>query len=465
MNLCKLLLGCSLLGYPNPTLVAWNTTNDRNWLLGGGSHLAKISKVVEYLHGLDSSQDDELVLMLDAYDIHLQLPKSTLVSRYYEVRNEAQARLVNFTGEAGVRNSALSQSIVFGAGKRCAPNEPHTVACYAIPDSPVPMIYGPNTDTVIGRNHYYSVRQRYLNSGFILGPARAMRHVFEEAWALTEASPDSDPLDNGSHIGDWVYHGSDQSVFATMYGRQEYAREKIRLQHAPSGTKPRSSSIFFSPIDNVLNPSFHHEEFDVDVRDGKSPYEYGIFLDFASDLGHQTINSEQDAAWITYGARNNDTAMKEQIGDRLDNFDCPPDVPAKLPSDITNAKLLTDGTTRHDAQSPWLSRSLYTHLCMSRIPVLRHMNGEKKHREAHWGRMWYVPQARTMFKELREALADNATLASKTDLKQHMASPGLEVVGAAWTEESGLLKWEDLCPASYDDEVFRDVAGQTSKSE
>lgn len=79
--------------------------------------------------------------------------------------------------------------------------------------------------------------------------------------------------------------------------------------------------------------------------------------------------------------------------------------------------------------------------------------------------MWYVPQARTMFKELREALADNATLASKTDLKQHMASPGLEVVGAAWTEENGLLNWEDLCPASYDGEVFRDVAGQTSKSE
>ena len=36
-------------------------------LLGGGSHVAKISGVLEYLEALDQTKDEELVLMMDAY--------------------------------------------------------------------------------------------------------------------------------------------------------------------------------------------------------------------------------------------------------------------------------------------------------------------------------------------------------------------------------------------------------------
>ncbi|KAH7024474.1 uncharacterized protein B0I36DRAFT_376460 [Microdochium trichocladiopsis] len=455
VNLCKLVLGCSLLDYPNPTIVAWRDTYKQAWILGGGSHLAKVFRVLEYLQALDPSQDDELVLMLDAYDVHLQLPRSTLISRYYELRDAAQKRLVESVGKTAVQDGGLSQRIIFGAGKRCAPNEPHTVACYAVPDSPMPQIYGPNTDTAIGHNHHYSVRQRYLNSGYVLGPAKAMREMYEEAWKFIQAQPDMDPDDDGSHTSDYVYHGSDQSVFAAMYGRQEFAREKIRLQYAPVGTRPRSSTVFFTPIDNVLNPSFHHEEFDVDLDSGDNPYEHGIFLDFASDLGHQTINSELDAAWIQYRDRDDEKAMSAQIGQRLADFDCPANLPEALPHDIADARIPTDGDIAA-WPSPWLSRPLYTHLCMSRMPVLRHMNGDKSHREKHWDRMWYVPRARELFKALQESMARNATLKPKTELKHHMANPALEVAGAVWTKPDGLLRWEDLCPAEeYDKEIFR----------
>jgi len=70
-----------------------------------------------------------------------------------------------------------------------------------------------------------------------------------------------------------------------------------------------------------------------------------------------------------------------------------------------------------------------------------------------------------MFKALQEALAGDDALKPKTDVKQHMASPALEVAGAAWTQEDGLLRWEDLCPDVCDGEIFRDVDGQKSKSE
>jgi hypothetical protein len=42
-------------------------------LLGGGSHVAKVYGVLEYLEGLNDSHDDELVLMMDAYGVSIPL--------------------------------------------------------------------------------------------------------------------------------------------------------------------------------------------------------------------------------------------------------------------------------------------------------------------------------------------------------------------------------------------------------
>jgi hypothetical protein len=39
----------------------------KDYLLGGGSHLAKISAVLEWLETYDDAGDDDLVVMMDAY--------------------------------------------------------------------------------------------------------------------------------------------------------------------------------------------------------------------------------------------------------------------------------------------------------------------------------------------------------------------------------------------------------------
>ncbi|KAI0022416.1 hypothetical protein F4780DRAFT_777791 [Xylariomycetidae sp. FL0641] len=457
VNLCKLLLGSSLLGYPTPTLLGWEETFDQDGILGGGSHLAKVSRVLEYLQSLDASQDDELVLMLDAYDIQLQLPASVLIDRYYETREATQKRAIDFAGAAAVTGEGIQQLVMFGAGKRCAPNQPHTIACYPLPESPLPMdLYGPNTDTVVGHNHYYSVRQRYLNSGYILGPAKDMRRVFAEAWRIIEDHPERDPLDDGSHGSDSMYHGSDQSIFATMFGRQEWCREKLRLKHAPRGTKPRSSQIFFSPIDNVLNPSFTHEVVDFDLSEG-NPHEYGIFLDYFSDFGHQTINSEEDAKWLRYAA--DAPPFDEQVGPRMPGFDCPVHAPEQPPADILRSVIPNDANTTADVaelEALWFDRALYTHLCSGRIPVLRHMNGDKGHREFHWPLIWYQPRAREMLARLGDVLAQRPPPVENT-WEQHKADPRLAAAGGVWTDKGALLQWGDVCLPEWDGEIFRDV--------
>lgn len=77
----------------------------------------------------------------------------------------ANKRLKARLGRA-VKKENLQQRIIFGAGKRCAPNQLHTVACYPLPPSPLPdNTYGNNTDTEMGKNIWVNNKQRYLNSG------------------------------------------------------------------------------------------------------------------------------------------------------------------------------------------------------------------------------------------------------------------------------------------------------------
>lgn len=82
--MCKTLMTGAILGYPAPTLIAWGQTFEQGMLvyrlgsessltccldntLGGGSHIAKINGVLEYLDAMDPSTDNDLIFMLDAY--------------------------------------------------------------------------------------------------------------------------------------------------------------------------------------------------------------------------------------------------------------------------------------------------------------------------------------------------------------------------------------------------------------
>ena len=87
VNLCKTLLTSNALGYPDPVILAWQEKYDTgefsmlqsilqamaklsdtatDYLLGGGSHLAKISAVLDWLEKSDAA-DNDLVVMIDAY--------------------------------------------------------------------------------------------------------------------------------------------------------------------------------------------------------------------------------------------------------------------------------------------------------------------------------------------------------------------------------------------------------------
>ncbi|RYP48710.1 hypothetical protein DL768_005430 [Monosporascus sp. mg162] len=179
--------GCSLLGYSGPigsrlgSGFPAETPVRRQESHGEGIWRLRLPELTS------PEQDDELALMVDAYDIH------PAAARKYPVHE-------------AVDGENLQQLTVFGAGKRCAPNWPHTVACYAIPNLLLYKdLYGGNMDTVMGYNYWSSVCQRFLDSRYVLGPVDAMRRMFAEAWKEIEGWPQTDPFDDGQRFSADVY--------------------------------------------------------------------------------------------------------------------------------------------------------------------------------------------------------------------------------------------------------------------
>lgn len=104
-------------------------------LLGGGSHVAKISSVLQWMDAQPASADHDLVLIADASggfdyyddetkkdaheegDIWFQLLPEVLLNRYHLVNERANEAIAKAFGDAA-EAEGFNQTIIFGAGKR-----------------------------------------------------------------------------------------------------------------------------------------------------------------------------------------------------------------------------------------------------------------------------------------------------------------------------------------------------------
>ncbi|KAL9112045.1 MAG: hypothetical protein Q9227_003665 [Pyrenula ochraceoflavens] len=492
VDLCKTLLTAKALGYPTPGLIAWDEKYDNPAQMAGGSHLAKVFRTLEYLELLPPSRNSDLVMMMDAYDIWFQLKPEILIHRFHTINTAANDRIRHRMGRLA-DNNAIEQKIIFGAGKRCAPNQLHTVACYPIPQSPLPAdLYGDNTDTVIGRNKYTSLRQRYLNSGYVLGTVKDLRALLRAAAKEIENTPDHIPeLDNGSGGSDYLYHGSDQSIFNTLLGKQEYRREFLRqtrerrrssvssqnksrrgaLQQDQGGNS-RLSDYKYSAAHNVdfsddeapdlaleginyrnpLKPPFTHEEVGPITEEATRHWELGIGLDYFSELGHQTVNAKYDAKWMSFAAQPLDLDFPEKNA-----FDCRPHVDrASTLADIAangSTPFPVDDMAPPQTPNDWHHVPLYTNLCTGKVPVMIHHNGDKDARGSEWKELWLQEEARKMmeYQFLREEKSVQGAGTTTSTLDKTSESPKESVI--AWTDKGSELSWKELCGA-YDPSIF-----------
>jgi hypothetical protein len=445
IGFCKTLLSMAILGYPRPNIVAWGDDDTTGELLGGGSHFAKITRTLEYMNDEERRKqpnfDDDLIMIFDTFDIWFQLPFETIVSRYDAILAEENKRIAQRLGRArDIEN--ITSTIVFAGGKRCCPNLIHSVACYPIPDSPIPHdIYGTNTDSALGGTPWSSFRTRYLVSGYMIGPIGDMRVLFEKARdkmdeCIQRTSVWFEGTDRG--VVDYCYHGSDQSIFAEIWGEQEFHREVMRRRHRKhmdgvldaiiphrAGAKPPPTNVEGYPVDDLLNPPFSHQEMDPGYVPGK-PYEYGLTIDYWSLLGHQSSNTWLDRRYV----RQNES-FADQFG-APSMFSCPN---PKLPN-LDDVPL--GGVLDMMPGDNWTTLPLYTEVCIGVAPVMIHHNSvDKWQLERQWNQTWFFPRARDL---LTQRFHQNLS----------MLADGIP------TDKGTTLMWWDLCPADFDWELFRD---------
>lgn len=387
INLCKTIMSSVALGYPLPTLLNWDGEFNRPEWHFQGSHIAKLESLLavieELLDNSDDADEDDLALMVDAYDIWFQLPPSVLIQRFHQLNKEADERhqlqwQQLRSNHADFPISPPRQNIIVTGAKDCFPDassgsDPH----YDLwPSSPMPKdLYGDETDIftpVITESYrkFRSIRPRCANSGMIMGTMGAMRD------SLTRCR---EKVEDAARAGRQLW--SDQALFAEVIGDQEAWR-----------LWTRELAMTWNGTASVSHESHKHVR-DVAAASLKGQrFEFGIGIDYNFTTIPPTCSSEDDA----YFAQIDDKESVQQLS--LD-AGVPGDVRLKnTPPELNAALELKAGPYAH---IQWGRQPLYSDFFFGTTPVGIHHNayahGLKAWRLEHWWPLvWFYPMLREL---------------------------------------------------------------------
>ncbi|KAL2207295.1 hypothetical protein CC79DRAFT_1333094 [Sarocladium strictum] len=362
-DMCKTVATALALGYPSPVIINWGVDHRPITKWKGGANLPKIPGFVQYLdaamhpeaHSSEKLKENDLVLMVDAYDVWFQLPAEVLVQRYHNINAEANERLRQQWPTEGYM--PMRQTIVAGSGKNCHPRDPKSgsnLRCDIWPESPLRAdLYGPETEKneTLYRNH----RPRYINGGLYMGPAGDMRRLFRRAQQKMEAG-----INKGIHMY------SEQGIPGEVFAEQETWRQLLRKSNLPLGDATR-----------LVNRDF----------------EYHFGLDYAQGISAQTfwtdLNATQDlfdGQFVKLHNQANIDAHSKALGI----------APVRLqgvPSDVLSQHkpLLDLGLNAN-----WGNLSLYADFFLESVPAILHHNGFKARRKLWWHKPWFQPYLRKL---------------------------------------------------------------------
>ncbi|KAM0277842.1 hypothetical protein ACHAQH_005547 [Verticillium albo-atrum] len=381
-NLCKMLLSTVANGYPAPLVINWGRDFHKKGGWFGGSHLGKIDGTLDALEALASDEappaerlrPDDLVLVVDAYDVWFQLPPSVLIERYLAQNAAADARVrADWSLSAPDAVPAPTQRIIISTQKKCWPRarDGHETHCDVLPESTAREdLYGPDTDkgdpTRDGRA-LHRTRPRYINSGAILGRADDVLHMFRRGL---------DKVHEGQAAGKNIF--SDQGVLGEILGQQEVWRKQQRERHA--------AALAGQPFDETAYPA------DVSAG-GAETWEFGIGLDYLQDLFVPTVFEEDDGEYLMLKNDARVNASSEDRGISPSRITMPSDMDGLAPP-LTHANVVN--AENEEELSRWENVPLYADYYSGRIPVGVHHNAHRGGMKGvrlrfWWGKTWFHP--------------------------------------------------------------------------
>ncbi|KAF7547479.1 hypothetical protein G7Z17_g7698 [Cylindrodendrum hubeiense] len=404
INLCKTIMSAVALGYPMPTMLNWNGEYNRPAWHFAGSHIAKLLSLLGGIEALlddadnDDVSEDDLAVLVDAYDIWFQLPPSVLIQRYHQINRQADERVreqwENLDGEPEFPIPPPRQDIIITSAKDCFPDsysgsDPHYEHW---PESPMPAdMYGEGTDQVPfsfdSARKYRKVRPRCVNSGMIMGTMGGLREALRRC---------KEKVDRVTMDGRQLW--SDQALFAEVIGDQEMWREWVR--HLGSSWDGKVAHNDLSSLSREIAPIA------AAALTGRR-FEFGIGLDYNFTTIPPTCSAEEDGFFVK-------TEDKDAVKEESAKAGVPGDVrvhgiPPELQDTTTQDALLSS--------LKWGQLPLYTDFFFGTTPVGIHHNayvgGLKPWRLKHWwDKMWYYPQLRELLTQrLRPSKHDATPLA------------------------------------------------------
>lgn len=473
INLCKVIMSAVALGYPLPTLLNWGGEFDRPEWHFAGSHIAKLeslSAVIEELldsdaDGDDTAHDDDIALMIDAYDLWFQLPPSVLIQRFNQLNAEADERNRKLWDEIASSSTTGGkfpiepprQEIIVTSAKDCSPgpdsgSDPH----YDLwPESPMPEdLYGEGTDEITpptwdAARKYRKIRPRCVNSGVIMGTMGALRHALRRC---------RDKVDAKARQGRELW--SDQALIGEVIGDQEAWRHWVKdLAQTWDGTSARHSpSLRGGFVDSVARAAM----------DG-AHFEFGIGLDYNFSTIPPTCSAEEDGYFVQLSDGDALKMLSEDAG-------VPGDVRVKgVPPELRESGLSADPLSSID----WSRQPLYTDFYFGNTPVGIHHNAwidnlKSWRLKNWWSRMWFYPRLRELVKLSLQAAADTGRelyrIPPQTTDGQgilYRAPKGAEVTvyrpaGDGSPAEFTPISWDGVCqkgPSPWHDKLFGDDEG------
>ncbi|TIA02635.1 hypothetical protein D6C82_02613 [Aureobasidium pullulans] len=428
-DFCKLLLSSTILDYPTPVLINWGAHEEANPYK---QHLAKVETLLAYLKRLKPiSKEDDLVLILDGYDVWFQLRPDVLLKRYFEMNANLDQRTIQAYGQDAFDRGDHRTTVIFGPDKICWPIDFSRPACWAVPHTGLsPTAFGPEENDERETHN----EPRWLNSGTIMGPIQDMIDVFQATLDLIHYNHTTD---------------SDQFYFANVFGDQEYARLSLDGELLENQSKERYREEFHVEED----PPRQIPEFDVGQRT-----EYHIGIDYFSAMFQTLAFYKQFLAWIrpsdswaTKEDENGDVTQErygfkvaEDISKSLTPFAA---FEASPPTSISNASV--------EYPKSWEDVSLCVNTVTDLAPVTLHFTGEKALRELWWDKLWFYEDGEELRKaslKMPDRPISEEPIAGKMWYKIESEDPEAGK-GGAWADNGGWHSWTSLCK-TYEDQIF-----------